>query len=127
VGTEENMKSGIVESVQPHYQSVVRVLANGVMSMTRHHWPVWNEGIDCAHKLRGIEHAENLVLYSLNDPMCLPESMKKLTTGWSRLNFDCTSHHWEKSEHAAHLVFHKEEYMKHFENKFQNRFTLTQL
>ena len=44
VGTEENMKSGIVKSVQPKYQSAARVLTNGVMAMTRNNWPIWNEG-----------------------------------------------------------------------------------
>ena len=70
VGTEENMKRGMVESVRPAYRLPVGVATECVMFCLRSNWPVWNRYIDAVLKLETLEKAKHFVVYSDNDPMC---------------------------------------------------------
>ena len=54
-----------------------------------------------------------LIYFSLNDPMCHVPTMEEMILNWTKHfpNYDVSVKSWEKSVHAAHLKFHKDEYL----------------
>ena len=142
VGTEENMKRGIVESVPPAYRLSVGLATNCVMFCLRNNWPLWNRYIDAVLKLETLEHAKHFVVYSDNDPMCkkgtkltlkkstkahIVDSMIDLTNGWSKSNFNFHTINFAKSKHAQHLIVHKDDYLSGFNTYLANSLSIQKL
>lgn len=59
-----------------------------------------------------------LIYYSHNDPMCDVPTMEEMIVNWQNdfPYFDVTVKSWEKSVHAAHLKFHRDEYLACWKN-----------
>ena len=87
IGSEDNMKRGMIEAVPRRYQYPMSVTADLAMFFTRHNWPLWNRYIDAVKNLEAVENSKNLLVYSENDPMCRVDSMLDLIAGWEQ-NFD---------------------------------------
>ena len=127
IGSEDNMKRGMIEAVPRRYQYPMSVTADLAMFFTRHNWPLWNRYIDAVKNLEAVENSKNLLVYSENDPMCRVDSMLDLIAGWEQKfdhqvknNFTLKIYHivkaisWKKSKHAQHLVVHQDEYLSKF-------------
>ena len=128
------------------YRPAAKIGANIIFKVYASNWLLWNQGIDTVMKLKerlnliltvttcdhtmwefsvwklcqGLEHTKNLVFYSMNDPICRPEMMQECLNSWSNLGLDYEVKYWEESAHAAHLIYHREEYLSTF-NSFYGK------
>ncbi|KAK3602353.1 hypothetical protein CHS0354_013347 [Potamilus streckersoni] len=120
MGTYEHMSTGIATAVLPGTPTTKRAILsvlNAYYDMTR---KTTRDQYDALYTFVR-EHptvVPTLLLYSLDDPMCDKEMINSMLAMWrKRLPEEYLDvHFWEKSVHAAHLKFHKAEYLQAWKN-----------
>ncbi|XP_064609716.1 transmembrane protein 53-like [Liolophura sinensis] len=113
VGSLENMATGIskISSTNFLLRNITFYIVILYLKLA------WSTSQFYNHALEHIFNAPfdkpSLFFYCRNDPMCNTEEMEKLIDRWkSKLQSPVVAECWDKSVHAAHLKFHKDDYLK---------------
>ncbi|KAL3866742.1 hypothetical protein ACJMK2_044021 [Sinanodonta woodiana] len=127
MGTYDHMSMGIVTAVlpgTPMIQRAILTVLNTYYDITK---KKTRDQYDVLYTFVR-EHptvVPTLLLYSLNDPMCDREMINSMLVMWRRRLSEehLDVRFWEKSVHAAHLKFHKAEYLQAW-NKLMTKVNL---
>ncbi|XP_076101402.1 uncharacterized protein LOC143071154 [Mytilus galloprovincialis] len=114
IGTYENMSTGIAAALHDS-----GVLTKPIIAIMDAYYKTTNKKTKEVYDKLVQNFKEDpvvvptLMYFSHNDPMCHVPTMTEMVSDWNNKfpQFDVTVKSWEESIHAAHLKFHKEEYL----------------
>lgn len=115
LGTYENMSKGIASALHDS-----GVLTKPVIALLDAYYSVTNKKTKEVYDKLVKNFKEDpvvvptLLYFSRDDPMCDVAAMEEMIARWSRdfPHFDVSVKSWDQSVHAAHLKFHREEYLE---------------
>ncbi|XP_013379494.1 uncharacterized protein LOC106150985 [Lingula anatina] len=113
VGSVQRMALGIAKSITNN-QTLSSSIKGSILTyfaLTHSHTVAQYDKLIALFKEKP-HRSPALLFYSLDDPMCDPDSMADIIDTWNKLGMSVTHKCWERSKHAGHLKQHTADYIQ---------------